>query len=206
MLFQRQRQTQTDLIVDRQFNSGFLHQSPRRDKICSHVRNDMEDSTLMSPLGCTASGSTHSWEKNVIANQLSRGCQIPKMTEWSLNQDVFQQLFRVYSTPNIDLFATKENGNWTVFCSPFPDPLAWRCDGLVVEECLHMYFRRQYCFRRPSKQWTNNLVFSLLLHFHQDCHQVLRSTEASSRLSNGTTSNNELVIAKKGEFIHDMWW
>lgn len=60
---QRQRQIQTDLIVDRQFNSGLLHQSPGRKKICSHVRNDMDDSTLMSLLGCTASKSTQSWER-----------------------------------------------------------------------------------------------------------------------------------------------
>lgn len=38
-----------------------------------------------------------------------------KMTELSLNQDVVQQLFRVYSTPNIDLFATKENENYQSF-------------------------------------------------------------------------------------------
>lgn len=59
---QRQRQIQTDLIVDRQFNS-LLHQSPGRKTICSHVRNDMDDSTLMSLLGCTASKSTQSWER-----------------------------------------------------------------------------------------------------------------------------------------------
>lgn len=53
--------------------------------------------------------------KNVIANQLSRGRQIPKMTELSLNQDVVQRLFRVHSTPNIDLFATKENENYQSF-------------------------------------------------------------------------------------------
>lgn len=53
--------------------------------------------------------------KNVIANQLSRRRQIPKMTELSLNQDVVQRLFRVYSTPNIDLFATKENENYQSF-------------------------------------------------------------------------------------------
>lgn len=35
----------------------------REEKICSHVRNDMDDSTLMSLLGCIASKSTHSWER-----------------------------------------------------------------------------------------------------------------------------------------------
>lgn len=59
---QRQRQIQTYLIVDRQFNGGLPHLSPGRKKSC-HVRNDMDDSTLMSLLGCTASKSTHSWER-----------------------------------------------------------------------------------------------------------------------------------------------
>lgn len=129
----------------------------------------------------------------MIANQLSRGRQIQKMTELSLNQDEVQRLFRVYSTLNIDLLATKENENYQSFnCSPFQDHLAWRCDGLVVEECLHMQFRCQYCFRRSTKQWTKNIVFSsLFLNFHS--------------LSDGNTSNNELVIAKNEEFIHEMW-
>lgn len=142
--FQRQCQTQTDPIDDRQFNSRFLHQSRGRDKICSPVRNDMEDSTLVSPLGVQLQAAHIPRKKNTIANQLSRGRQIKKMTEWSLNQHVVPQIFRVYSTPNIDLFATRENRKLTVFCSPFPDPLACGCDALVVEICLHIHFRRQY--------------------------------------------------------------
>ncbi|XP_052680299.1 uncharacterized protein LOC128161099 [Crassostrea angulata] len=72
-------------------------------------------------------------KKNVIADQLSRGRQIPKMTEWSLNQEIVRQIFRVFPTPNIDLFATRENRKLAVFCSPFPDPLAWECDALAVD-------------------------------------------------------------------------
>lgn len=37
------------------------------------------------------------------------------MTELSLNQDEVQRLFRVYSTLNIDLLATKENENYQSF-------------------------------------------------------------------------------------------
>lgn len=111
---QRQRQIQTYLIVDRQFNSGLLHLSPGRKKsavMCVMTWMFYTDFTF----------GVYSFEKhtflgkNVIANQLSRGRQIPKMTELSLNQDVVQQLFRVYSTPNIDLFATKENENYQSF-------------------------------------------------------------------------------------------
>jgi hypothetical protein len=35
-------------------------------------------------------------------------------------------------TPNIDLFATCANSQLPVFCSPYPDPLAWTCDALSV--------------------------------------------------------------------------
>lgn len=72
-------------------------------------------------------------KRNVIADQLSRGRQIPKMTEWSLNQEIVQQIFRAFPTPNIDLFATRENRKLTVFSSPFLDPLAWGCDALAVD-------------------------------------------------------------------------
>lgn len=102
---QRQRQIQTDLIVDRQFNS-LLHQSPGRKKICSHVRHGWFYTDVT--FGVYSFEKLTVLGKNVIANQLSRGRQIPKMTELSLNQDVVQQLFRVYSTPNIDLFATRK--------------------------------------------------------------------------------------------------
>jgi hypothetical protein len=35
-------------------------------------------------------------------------------------------------TPSIDLFATRANSQLPVFCSPYPDPLAWTCDALSV--------------------------------------------------------------------------
>lgn len=65
---QRQRQIQTYLIVDSTVIQLIIQQwSPtsiaREEKICSHARNDMDDSTLMSLLGCTASKSTQSWER-----------------------------------------------------------------------------------------------------------------------------------------------
>lgn len=93
---QGQCQTQTSLTEDRQFNSSVLHQSPRGDKVCSPVCDDMEDSALVSPFWDTAQGSHIPEKRNVIANQLFRRRQIPKMTEWSLNQEIVQQIFRAF--------------------------------------------------------------------------------------------------------------
>lgn len=58
-----QCQTRTSLTEDRQFSSSVLHQSPRGDKVCSPVCDDMEDSALVSPFWDTAQSSSHSGEK-----------------------------------------------------------------------------------------------------------------------------------------------
>lgn len=71
-------------------------------------------------------------KKNVLADNLSRGRQGVRITEWSLKQELVNQFFLRFSTPNIDLFATRENKKLPVFCSPFPDQLAWAVDALSV--------------------------------------------------------------------------
>lgn len=71
-------------------------------------------------------------KKNVLADDLSRGRQGVRITEWSLKQELVNQIFLRFSTPNIDLFATRENKKLPVFCSPFPDQLAWAVDALSV--------------------------------------------------------------------------
>lgn len=54
--------------------------------------------------------------RDLIVNRLSKGRQILKMTEWSLNHKTYivQQIFSVFSI----LFATKENRKLAVFCYP----------------------------------------------------------------------------------------
>ncbi|KAK3101176.1 hypothetical protein FSP39_001539 [Pinctada imbricata] len=71
-------------------------------------------------------------KKNVLADQLSRGQSRIKLTEWSLNLEVTEKIFNIFSPPNIDLFATRENRKLQVFCSPQPDPQAWSCDALAT--------------------------------------------------------------------------
>ena len=66
---------------------------------------------------------------NVLADALSRPHQLPH-TEWSLNQDVFRSLRRLWPV-QIDLFATSENRQCSIFFSPFRDPLAAGTDAFL---------------------------------------------------------------------------
>ena len=71
-------------------------------------------------------------KKNCLADKLSRGQKLVRLTEWALKPSIVQHIFQIMGTPNIDLFATCANSQLPVFCSPYPDPLAWTCDALSV--------------------------------------------------------------------------
>jgi hypothetical protein len=71
-------------------------------------------------------------KKNCLADKLSRGQKLVRFTEWALKPSIVQHIFQIMGTPNIDLFATRANSQLPVFCSPYPDPLAWTCDALSV--------------------------------------------------------------------------
>ncbi|KAK6171159.1 hypothetical protein SNE40_019407 [Patella caerulea] len=57
-------------------------------------------------------------QRNVLAGNLSRGRKI-QTTEWSLDRGIVQRIFFRLGYPNIDLFATFQNAQLPVFCSPF---------------------------------------------------------------------------------------
>ena len=67
--------------------------------------------------------------RNVKADALSRrGVALPG--EWSLMPQVLLPIFQEWGTPLIDLFATATNKQAVIFVSPYPDPQAWKVDGL----------------------------------------------------------------------------
>ena len=68
---------------------------------------------------------------NVIADKLSRLGQTIQ-TEWSLLQEVFQEICRRWHQPQVDLFATRFNNKLPLFVSPVPDPLAIAVDALSL--------------------------------------------------------------------------
>ena len=66
---------------------------------------------------------------NVIADYLSRPNQ-PISTEWSLHPEIVQRIFRVWGTPEVDMFATLSNSHLPRFMSPIPEPRALAVDAL----------------------------------------------------------------------------
>ena len=70
-------------------------------------------------------------ERNVVADQLSRRGQVIG-TEWSLHPLTAKELFRVWGSPTVDLFASALNKKLPVYCSLLPDPLAWQEDAFLI--------------------------------------------------------------------------
>ena len=66
---------------------------------------------------------------NVIADHLSRPNQ-PISTEWSLHPEIVKRIFRVWGTPEVDMFATLSNSYLPRFMSPIPEPRALAVDAL----------------------------------------------------------------------------
>ena len=67
---------------------------------------------------------------NVVADGLSRRHQVLS-TEWTLHQDVCRQLWRVWGSPTVDLFATSLNFRLPLYVSPFQDPQAIATDAFL---------------------------------------------------------------------------
>ena len=65
---------------------------------------------------------------NVIADHLSRPNQ-PIPTEWSLLPEIVSRIFRVWGTPEVDMFATLSNSHLPLFMSPVPEPRALAVDS-----------------------------------------------------------------------------
>lgn len=59
-------------------------------------------------------------KRNVVANKLSRQCQVLG-TEWSLHQEIVDRFFHLWGRPMIDLFASWFNRELEVYCSAVPD-------------------------------------------------------------------------------------
>ena len=76
---------------------------------------------------------------NVIADKLSPHNQIIQ-TEWSLHQEVFNQICNIWHWPQIDLFATRYNNKLPKFVSLVPDQKALAIDALSLSwEGLDLY-------------------------------------------------------------------
>ena len=66
---------------------------------------------------------------NVIADYLSRPNQ-PISTEWSLHPEMVKRIFRLWGTPEVDMFATVLNSHLSRFMSPILELRALAADAL----------------------------------------------------------------------------
>ena len=69
-------------------------------------------------------------KKNVLADTLSRKGQIVT-SEWTLNQQVCQSLWRIWGCPQVDAFATSLTTRLPNYFSPHLDPCAIGVDALL---------------------------------------------------------------------------
>ena len=67
---------------------------------------------------------------NVLADHLSRKQIRP--SEWSINNQVINQIFALWNKPLIDLFASAQNHKTPVFCTWFPSQEALAVDALSI--------------------------------------------------------------------------
>ena len=65
-----------------------------------------------------------------LADHLSRHLYSP--LEWSLKQEVANQIFQMWEWPQMDLFAKKENAKLPQFCALTYQPVAQSKDGLNI--------------------------------------------------------------------------
>ena len=66
---------------------------------------------------------------NDLADGLSRKHQLLP-SEWTLHQEVANQIFFSVDRPLVDLFATRDNNRLPLYVSPVYDAAAWAVDGL----------------------------------------------------------------------------
>ena len=113
-----------------QFDSSFVYQQARRDPFPHLVTFDSRASPLVIIVrarhipGCL----------NVIADHLSRPNR-PIWTEWSLHPEIVKHIFRLWGTPEVDMFATVSNSHLPRFMSPVPEPRALAVNALS-QDCV----------------------------------------------------------------------
>jgi hypothetical protein len=87
---------------------------------------------LVDGLGSSIRAKHIPGARNVLADQLSRSRQILS-TEWTLHQQIANQLFIEWGQPLLDLFATRFTSRLPLFVSPYPDVRAMSTDALLMD-------------------------------------------------------------------------
>ena len=69
--------------------------------------------------------------RNIVADQLSRQTILP--SEWTLDPQSFSWILSLGVSPQVDLFATRENARMSQFVSPMMDDLAVAVDAFSLD-------------------------------------------------------------------------
>ena len=112
----------------RQQDSGILSEQRRRHKfhrnVCSYLGNCGIHKFQKDP----DKSKTRTWIPKCDSRLYhERGKVIQK--DWSLHQQIFNQIYRIWHTPMVDLFATHLNYKLPIYVSPVPDKKACKIDA-----------------------------------------------------------------------------
>jgi hypothetical protein len=110
---------------------------------------------LADQLNCNLQARHIPGRLNVIADSLSRRNQVVS-TEWSLDKNCLQELWRVLDRPLIDLFATSKNFQMPIYVSPFPDPAAWKINAMTFS------WSNQYLYAFPPWQMLGEVLLKVM--------------------------------------------
>lgn len=78
------------------------------------------------------------WVKRTVADEGSRSNSDD--TEWSLNTETFQDIFDLYLSLQVDLFASRLNNKLTKYVSCRPDPNACAIDAFSITWVNELFF------------------------------------------------------------------
>ena len=70
-------------------------------------------------------------KQNIVADAKSR--RFHDHLEWSLSQDIFDQLCALWGTPEVDLFASQNNYKLRIYVSWQPEPKSWKVDAFTFK-------------------------------------------------------------------------
>lgn len=74
---------------------------------------------------------------NIVADAKSR--KFHDHLEWSLSQDIFDELCSLWGTPDVDLFASRNNFKLFKYVSWQPEPNSWKVDAFTFK-WKHFFF------------------------------------------------------------------
>ena len=137
---------------------------------------------------------------NVLADSLSRPDRILPV-EWSLDREIAHQIFSLWGTPQIDLFATRLNHLLPLFVSPVPDHRACAVDAMSLE------WKNLFAYAFPpfklvplvlNKIRDSSSRFILIAPLASE-ELVFSHFESHNRLSQGTSSSSGFGITTSGK-------